>query len=440
MFGRSGTSELTPDGFSGPFADFAASHIYNSMFADATVGLLPLGTSRDDPAGHTVNLDFWTAWRSTGSATATVVADVTWPGGNYVEFRFAATGDATHNNIALTTDLFPVAPGFQVEPDLIQAWNVPLGTGLAEEGTLLFYDASGSFISGSLISNGIAGASTGSMQFVRFAGATLIVAPANARSARFELMYYEITGTAHNAATYLRLGTVAVSAHSGGNIWPLSVFAGDSVQDGGGAGGATGGVYVNDTTGNSAHGLTFGGATDSHLWRSAYRVLTSDSAIIPAGNMGAAFPTGGALTAYGDNVPFFRTDLGESFYHTPGRWLGHERTIIIPCDAYASVPWVGTEDIAITGFGYSGYGNAPQNSGNHGLITLNVSAGSDTFLGVLTVPYGTGGWYRAPSTIGLQHLAYNYGITLHPVSSNFGSPGAWNNTGVVITFRMAVAT
>lgn len=35
---------------------------------------------------------------------------------------------------------------------------------------------------------------------------------------------------------------------------------------------------------------------------------------------GAAFPTGAALTAYGDNVPFFRTDLGEWYYHDGTGW------------------------------------------------------------------------------------------------------------------------
>jgi hypothetical protein len=42
---------------------------------------------------------------------------------------------------------------------------------------------------------------------------------------------------------------------------------------------------------------------------------------------GTAFPTGAALTAYGANRPFWRTDLGESCYHDGTRWLGPKRTL-----------------------------------------------------------------------------------------------------------------
>jgi len=37
---------------------------------------------------------------------------------------------------------------------------------------------------------------------------------------------------------------------------------------------------------------------------------------------GSAFPTGAALTAYGNNRPFWRTDLGKSAYYDGTRWLG----------------------------------------------------------------------------------------------------------------------
>jgi hypothetical protein len=57
------------------------------------------------------------------------------------------------------------------------------------------------------------------------------------------------------------------------------------------------------------------------------------SASIFAAESGTAFPTGAALTAFGNNRPFFRTDLGEWYYYDGTRWLGPEQRIALP---YAS--------------------------------------------------------------------------------------------------------
>src|ERR1035437_6160649 len=157
LFSRTGESELTADGFSGAFADFAASGIYNSMFVDAIPGALPLGTYRDDPAGHTVNLDFWTAWYNTGAATATVVADATWPAGNYVQFQFAAVGTNVTNNIALTTDLFPVTPGTQLGIETVEAGSSGASTTLSLLRNVRYYTASGVYISTSSTSGYVYG-------------------------------------------------------------------------------------------------------------------------------------------------------------------------------------------------------------------------------------------------------------------------------------------
>ena len=43
--------------------------------------------------------------------------------------------------------------------------------------------------------------------------------------------------------------------------------------------------------------------------------------LLLAAEQGAAFPTGAALTAFGNNRPFWRTDLGESCYYDGTRWL-----------------------------------------------------------------------------------------------------------------------
>jgi hypothetical protein len=107
-------------------ADVIDSHIPNNSFAAAVPGPLTLGTNRDDPVGHTDNCPYWTAWTSSGAGTATVVADVAYPGGKYVECKFSAIGSLTSNNVVLTTDLFPLARGMQVSPGSVEGVNVPL--------------------------------------------------------------------------------------------------------------------------------------------------------------------------------------------------------------------------------------------------------------------------------------------------------------------------
>jgi hypothetical protein len=55
---------------------------------------------------------------------------------------------------------------------------------------------------------------------------------------------------------------------------------------------------------------------------------------IQAYTFGAAFPTGAALTAYGNNHPFFRTDLGESYYYDGTRWVSaYEESVTLKITA-----------------------------------------------------------------------------------------------------------
>jgi hypothetical protein len=64
--------------------------------------------------------------------------------------------------------------------------------------------------------------------------------------------------------------------------------------------------------------LEYGTASGGGYWR-VVSVLTPG--FIFATESGTEFPTGAALTAFGDNRPFFRTDLGESYYSDGTRWL-----------------------------------------------------------------------------------------------------------------------
>lgn len=84
------------------------------------------------------------------------------------------------------------------------------------------------------------------------------------------------------------------------------------------------GDHVTDTLGQAALNLPNYQPLDSDL--TAIAALTTTAygrALLELANAsaladltsGAAFPTGAALTAYGDDRPYFRTDLGEWYYH-----------------------------------------------------------------------------------------------------------------------------
>src|ERR1035437_5368740 len=125
-----GQTVMSNGAFAGAMLDFIRSGIYNNMFVAGISGTLPIGTSRDDAAGHTANCPGWTIWRSSGAASATRVSDTTYPGGAYIELDFAATGTATTNDIALTTDLFPITPSGRLGIRSFESWSVPSGVTL----------------------------------------------------------------------------------------------------------------------------------------------------------------------------------------------------------------------------------------------------------------------------------------------------------------------
>jgi hypothetical protein len=214
--------------------DVIASAVPYGSFVGATAGVLTVGTSRDDPTGQTVACPGWTAWRSSGAATLTVVADTAWPGGKYVAYGFAATGSATTNNIAMTTDKFPVTGGSQLAPQLMRAYNTPSGTTLNIRSSLLFYDAAGSYLS--VLSQDVAAVGAASAAEGPSVKTPQLV-PNNARYARLEVLVWETV--AHNAATVWHLGAVAVKMDwsfghfvSGLTVDGLSTMLGDAYVGG----------------------------------------------------------------------------------------------------------------------------------------------------------------------------------------------------------------
>lgn len=220
------------------------SDIYNDMLAAATPGLLPIGTSRDDLAGRTANCPGWTVWRSSGTGTATVVADTDYPGGHYVECNFSATGTATTNNVALTTDLIPLTRGMQVSPGTVESVNVPASVTLNYSYSLRYYTAAGAYISTVSIASSTEGPISWSP--VTFEPGAFPATPLNARFGRFELTLWETV--AHDAATYDRFGGVSISQE-----WPIMTFT--QGFNSGGAVGINGALDVNGP-------VSLGGATD----------------------------------------------------------------------------------------------------------------------------------------------------------------------------------
>ena len=297
MFDTYGQTLLTPEGFGPSWAALIQSGILNNMFQAATPGALPLGASRTDPTGETALLPFWTAWASSGSsygtnsASATVIHDTTWPGTNYVQLAFTATGSATSNNVALTTDMFPILPAFAYQFDVIRSGYVPAGVTLNRTSSILWYDGTGTYISTSVTTPG---ATAGPYSVgMSDSGGSAVMAPGNARNARLEINLWETV--AHSASTWFDVGSFALTC--GGNGYATiyynitaggSINAGDAFFDGGGAGGTTGGLHLGDTTGASLHGIYFGG--DTGLWRLLAGVLAFSGGTAYTGTGATIYP------------------------------------------------------------------------------------------------------------------------------------------------------
>jgi hypothetical protein len=220
--------------------DVISSSLPNNSFADATAGAITVGTSRDDAAGHTAALPYWTAWKPSGSGTATVTNDASYPGGKYVECRFSAVGSATGNAVCLTSDPFAVPSGGFVVPDLELAGYVAANSGLGYAVSILYYTAGGTYISKA---DGISAGWLSGEDAVSVArtwllsvgtGDSALAVPASARYARFEIVLWEPDTQTHSASTYARLAAaVCPTSHqteATNNLAVNSLFVGSVAE------------------------------------------------------------------------------------------------------------------------------------------------------------------------------------------------------------------
>jgi hypothetical protein len=283
---------ITGSGFGPSYMSLIQSGIYNNMFQQAVPGTLALGISRDDATGHTTGLPYWTAW-SAGSSfgTATVVADTTWPGGNYVKFTFATTGSSVSGNVALTNDLSPVMPLDQWNTDIIRADNIPAGVTLNCARSILWYDSTSTYISTSSDTSTY----TSGHALTNFGGSAFI-APSNARYARLELNVWETV--LHSASTYFELGAVALTHTGNGNVGTVyqinagtSISAGTSVTAGSNVVSAMA-MGLLDSGGTPAGGIIFGTPVDTQLYRSAAGVLTTPNRLAATDGVTSRYKAG----------------------------------------------------------------------------------------------------------------------------------------------------
>jgi hypothetical protein len=250
---------LTPSGFGPSWAALIQSGILNNMFQMATPGALVLGTSRDDPAGISANLPYWTAWQSTpGASAATAFANPAWPGGNYVNFGFSAVGTSSSNNVAMTSALLPVLPGCQYRLDTIQQTNIPAGVTLNRMNSILFYDSTGAYISRYDLTT-----SWTSSLPLQVNGGGMTVAPMNACYARVEINVWETV--LHSASTQFTVGAFILTPGFDGY--------GDYLY----------GVGSGDTSGSQFNGVRFGNPTDTYLFRTAAGALATTGSLAVRG-------------------------------------------------------------------------------------------------------------------------------------------------------------
>jgi hypothetical protein len=211
LFDAYGGTLLNPNGFGPSWSALVQSGIFNNLFVKAVPGLLAIGTSRDDPAGLTDQLPFWTVWRATGAGTATVVTDATYPGGVRIDMTYSATGSAVAANVAITSALFPIEGLTGFRPIVAYANNVPAGVTLEVSFEVLWYDVNGVFIS-SIDANtmGTDGPQTNALALNGgFPPSPPAMAPANARFARAEINTWE--GAGHSIASLNSIGMVTTA-------------------------------------------------------------------------------------------------------------------------------------------------------------------------------------------------------------------------------------
>jgi hypothetical protein len=125
---------------------------------------------------------------------------------------------------------------------------------------------------------------------------------------------------------------------------------------------------------------------------------------LPDPTSGAAFPTGAALTAYGDDRPFFRTDLGESYYHHGTRWLSSTiylcnmelAPVVTTATNYIrvwSLPHGLASDIFVVGWTPLVNVATPNDGSHYWWVEIDGQPSGATIDAYSTAAQGVGAWY-----------------------------------------------
>jgi hypothetical protein len=189
-----GLTTMQASGFSGSWADYVGTGLYNGTFAAGAIGGLPIG--------RTPSLPYWNITKSVGNPTVTRDADSSYPGGYRLRATFSAIGDA----VTVASDPVPVVGGMTYGVAIVYGFGVTVAGTLDLFYTTKFYDAAGSLIATDG-PNGWSKSTVGVLPAFGVRAAVLIPSPLNARTATVTITMRE--RVAHNAANYVEIGLVA---------------------------------------------------------------------------------------------------------------------------------------------------------------------------------------------------------------------------------------
>jgi hypothetical protein len=211
-------------------------------------------------------------------------------------------------------------------------------------------------------------------------------------------------------------------------------------------GGELGGTWASPTV-DTTHSGSSHAATQAAAEATAASALTTHAALAHhASSTGSSFP---AQPAYGNNVPFYRTDRGTWYYYDGTRWLTTQLyrhaidDLFDPALSATSTHWVMAvpTDYNMWLVGYEGQvfvnGGGTALSGSHSwvatLAKADVSAAATT-VGTLTLNSGANNFRTLTATIGAvvdrtTHFAFKETWT------KTGTPGTLQPL-TVITYRL----
>lgn len=192
LYDENGQAVLTPQGWSGAWADFAASGLYNSCFRVAGP-FVTIGYMSPD------SIPYWTFDYSSGGSVYRG-STTTWPSGFYLRCRF----NAIDTHVTMTSAMVAVIGGRDYSVALSSAAGAAAGYVNCQV-KVNWYDNTGAFIS----------PSTGTAHFTNATDAASTrsvlsaTAPGNAAYATVVVDTWD--STTHNASNYVDIGAVSLT-------------------------------------------------------------------------------------------------------------------------------------------------------------------------------------------------------------------------------------